>query len=61
MAALLLVVMICLVAYQWLLEPWLVALEGPLELRWLPWLGLVLAGWLLSGESRGGSGRRSGE
>ncbi|MEB3307937.1 MAG: hypothetical protein VKK98_07290 [Cyanobacteriota bacterium] len=50
MAALTLLVLISLAAFHWLMAPLLSVLLGPLELHGLPWLGLVLLGWMLSGD-----------
>ena len=49
MAALFLVVLLAVAAYNWLMEPFLQVLPALLELRALPWTLLVLAIWLLAG------------
>ena len=49
MAALFLVVLLAVAAYNWLMEPFLQVLPALLDLRALPWTLLVLAIWLLAG------------
>lgn len=49
MAALALVVLLAVAAFHWLMEPFLQLLPGLMELRFLPWVLLALAIWLLAG------------
>lgn len=49
MAALLLLLLATLAVIHWCLEPLLIVLQSPFQLRGLPLLLLALAIWLLAG------------
>ena len=51
MIALLVLLALLLGLSHWLLEPLVQLGTTVLELTWLPWLALLLAAWLLAGQS----------
>jgi len=44
--------MVCMGLFHWLFWPLEQGLTVLLQMRWLPWFGLAILVWLLSGQDR---------
>ena len=51
MGALVLMVLLAVAVFHWMMEPLVQLLPALMELTLLPWVLLLLGGWLLAGRS----------